>query len=144
MMLSTCASGIWAQDSGLGLGILVGDPTGLSAKLWLGDSSAIDAAAAWAFKDPPACHIHGDYFFHGSVPVDLSAGVLMFHLGAGGRVKLEKETKVGVRAPLGVDYWFDNHPIDVFLEIAAVLDLVPATEFDFNAGLGVRYFFAAK
>ena len=42
-MLLTCASGIWAQDSGLGLGILVGDPTGLSAKLWLGDSSAIDA-----------------------------------------------------------------------------------------------------
>ena len=144
LIVMASASGVWAQGKGIGLGIVVGDPTGLSAKLWLSDSSAIDAAAAWSFKDPPAFHVHGDYLFHGSVPAELSSGVLMFHFGAGARVKLEKETRVGVRAPLGLDYWFENHPIDVFLEIAAVLDLVPATELDLNGGLGMRYFFAKE
>jgi hypothetical protein len=139
-----CGGALRAQDTGFGLGIMAGDPTGISAKLWLGGQSAIDAAVAWSFRDPPAIHIHGDYLFHGGVPVDLSDGVLMFHFGVGGRVKLEDETRIGVRVPIGVDYWFDNYPVDVFLEAAAILDLVPATEFDLNAAIGIRYFFTTR
>ena len=133
-----------AQDRGAGLGIIAGDPTGISAKLWLGETAAIDAAAAWSFLDPPAFHFHADYLLHGAVAVDMPAGSLMFHTGIGGRLKAEEETVLGVRIPFGLAYWFESQPIEVFLEIAVILDLAPATELDLGAGLGIRYFFARK
>jgi len=38
-----------AQDRGFGLGIIVGEPTGLSFKKWSGDTTAIGGAIAWSF-----------------------------------------------------------------------------------------------
>ena len=38
-----------AQDSGFGAGFILGEPTGVSAKLWLSKDDAIDYAAAWSF-----------------------------------------------------------------------------------------------
>src|SRR5215472_7883144 len=35
-----------------GLGILAGEPTSLSGKLWLSATTAIDAGAGWSFVDP--------------------------------------------------------------------------------------------
>ncbi len=35
-----------SQNRGFGLGIVLGEPTGLSAKLWTGNSNAFDFAAA--------------------------------------------------------------------------------------------------
>ena len=32
-------------------------------------------------------------------------------------------------------------PFDVFLELVAVLNLIPSTTFSFEGGLGIRYFF---
>ena len=60
------------------------------------------------------------------------------------RLKAEEETVLGVRIPFGLAYWFESQPIEVFLEIAVILDLAPATELDLGAGLGIRYFFARK
>ena len=37
-----------AQDSGFGLGVILGEPTGISGKLWLGGKTAIDGATAWS------------------------------------------------------------------------------------------------
>ena len=37
---------IHAQDKGTGLGIIVGEPTGFSAKHWLTNTTAIDGAIA--------------------------------------------------------------------------------------------------
>jgi hypothetical protein len=34
-----------------------------------------------------------------------------------------------------------NAPIDVFIEVAPLLDIIPETDFSFNGGLGVRFFF---
>jgi len=48
---------------------------------------------------------------------------------------------LGIRFPVGVAYLFDDAPVDLFLEVAPTLDLVPGTYLDFDAGLGVRYYF---
>jgi hypothetical protein len=132
--------GAAAQDSGIGVGLILGEPTGLSAKLWLGQNTAVDAAAAWSFRDPGALHIHADYLFHKFDLLEVPQGRLPFYAGIGGRIKLETETRIGVRLAVGADYMFDSVPLDVFLEVVPLLDLVPATEFGFNAAIGVRYF----
>lgn len=39
-----------AQDHGFGMGIILGEPTGLSAKAWTSNDNAFDFALAWSFN----------------------------------------------------------------------------------------------
>jgi hypothetical protein len=138
MLLCSNAS---AQVSGFGLGIILGEPTGISAKLWKGETTAIDAAAGWSSGKNSVLHLHADYIFHNFNLIDVQKGKLPFYYGIGGRVKFADDTKVGIRIPVGMNYIFAGAPFDIFLELVPLLDLMPDTEFDIKAGLGARYFF---
>ena len=132
-----------AQGS-FGIGIIVGEPTGLSSKIWLNHRSAIDLAAAWSFADETALHLHGDYVTHFYDLIDVSKGSLPLYVGVGGRVKFgENDDFIGIRVPVGLAYIFDGVPVDIFLEVVPLLDVAPDTEFTMNAAIGVRYFFGA-
>ncbi|HVP58463.1 MAG TPA: hypothetical protein VMU02_10220 [bacterium] len=129
----------------LGVGIMVGEPTGLSAKLWTSNTTAMDLGAAWSFADEVAFHIHGDYLFHKPGPPEIEVGRILFYVGVGGRIKLEEDSnRVGVRMPLGVTYLFPQSHLDFFLEIVPVLDLAPATELRGNGGFGIRYYLGGR
>jgi hypothetical protein len=132
-----------AQNRGFGLGIIIGEPTGISGKLWTGGNTAIDGAAAWSFEKEASVHLHGDLLFHNFSfhPREIRKGTLLLYYGIGGRIKFEDKSKVGVRVPLGINYLFPHGPLDFFLEIVPVLDLAPSTKFGMNGALGFRYFF---
>jgi hypothetical protein len=36
---------------------------------------------------------------------------------------------------------FSNAPVDIFVELVPILNLAPSTDFDFNGGIGARYWF---
>jgi hypothetical protein len=135
------------EPSGLGLGIIVGEPTGLSAKAWLSGNTAVDAAAAWSvLGNYQSIHVHADFLVHSFGLFDLSPGDLPLYYGVGGRVRLagqeeNQKMKIGVRVPVGVSYLFESVPIDLFLELVPLLDLVPSTAFGWNSGVGIRYYF---
>ena len=122
-----------AQDGGFGLGVILGEPTGICGKLWLGGKTAIDGAAAWSFNKGGNLHLHSDYLLH-SLYSELG-----FYYGLGVRVKLADDRRVGVRFPLGISY-MGNTPLDIFLEAAPLLDLAPSTAFRVNAAIGFRFF----
>jgi len=132
---------ILAQADGIGVGIILGEPTGLSGKLWLTEKTAADAAVAWSMWDGGALHVHADFLVHSFNLINVSQGQLPLYFGIGARVKLSDDPMVGVRVPVGLAYLFGSAPIDVFLELVPILDLVPATDFDFNSAIGIRYFF---
>lgn len=134
-------SNINAQSKGIGLGLIIGEPTGISFKYWTGSTTAFDAALAWSFIDEGAFHIHGDYIFHNMRLISVPEGTLPFYYGIGARIKTANDTKLGVRVPLGLAYLFSNAPVDIFLEIVPILDLTPKTDFSINAAIGARYFF---
>lgn len=134
-------STVKAQSSGVGLGLIVGEPTGISFKYWTGSTTAFDAALAWSFVDGGAFHIHGDYIFHNMRLISVPEGLLPFYYGIGARIKTADKTRLGVRVPLGLAYLFQSAPVDIFLEIVPILDLTPKTDFAINAALGARYFF---
>ncbi len=113
----------------------------MSGKLWLTDRSAVDMAAAWSFSDEEAFHLHADYLLHNFDLISVSQGRLPIYFGVGGRVKFEDESKLGVRVPVGLAYIFDGAPLDIFFEIVPILDLIPDTEFEANAAIGIRFFF---
>ena len=134
-------STINAQSKGVGLGLIVGEPTGIGGKYWTSTTTAFDAALAWSFVDENAFQIHADYLFHNIRLITISEGKLPFYYGIGARLKTANDIKLGVRVPLGLAYLFQNVPIDIFVEVVPILDLIPKTDFQINAALGARYFF---
>jgi len=130
-----------AQSKGIGLGLIIGEPTGISFKYWTTSTTAFDAALAWSFIDEGAFHIHGDYLFHNFTLISVPKGKLPFYYGIGGRLKTAHDARFGIRVPLGLAYLFQNAPVDIFLEVVPILDLTPKTDFSINAAIGARYFF---
>jgi len=147
VILTLCFFARIAQGKGFGIGIIVGEPTGISLKNRLGNKGAIDGAIAWSFGGKQdALHIHADYLLN-SFNL-LEKGNLSLYLGVGGRIKLKGDdgkdngdTKLGVRIPVGLNYILTSAPLDVFLEIVPLLDLTPSTSFAFNGAIGIRYYF---
>jgi hypothetical protein len=137
-------SAVQAQDSGFGLGIILGEPTGISTKLWTTDDQAVDMAIAWSFENEDAVHLHADLLIHSPNVVRVDMSRLVAYYGIGGRIKFEHKSKVGIRIPLGLNYLPSRTPIDFFLEIVPLLDLAPNTDFSLNAAIGIRYFFGKK
>ncbi len=130
-----------AQQNGLGLGIIVGEPTGLSFKQWIGGDKAVDGAIAWSFREPGSLHIHADHLWHKFELINVSTGKLPLYFGVGGRIRFANDAELGIRLPVGLAYLFDGAPVDVFLEVVPILDLVPASDVSFNGAFGARYYF---
>lgn len=140
-----------ADKGTLGVGIIVGEPTGICAKIYLAKDRALDIAAGSAFISN-GLQIHGDYVFHPWILQDRDSFVLPVYLGPGLRVidysggsTGSSHFAVGLRAVIGLLFDFKNAPLDAFLEVAFV------GEYDFktgnglgaafNAGFGIRYYF---
>ncbi|MFQ5823510.1 MAG: BAPKO_0422 family outer member beta-barrel protein [bacterium] len=137
-----------AQQRGFGTGMILGEPTGISIKNWIGYSKAIDFAIAWSFEGNNSLTIHADYLNHNFKLIHVEKGSLPLFYGIGGRVRFNDhngkdndDIRFGVRVPVGLAYLFENVTLDLFTEIVPILDLVPETDFKLNAAVGIRFFF---
>ena len=136
----TTSMALSAQGKGLGVGVIVGEPTGLCAKFWTTGGQAFDAAAAWSFVDDSAFYVHVSYLFHFADLISVKKGELPLYAGIGGKVKFVDPVVLGIRFPFGLEYLFTEVPLGIFLEIAPCLVLYPGSDFDIGAGLGARYY----
>ncbi len=154
LMLPITAVQALQQDGRTGVGIILGQPTGLSIKRWLSDTRAVDGAAAWDLSGNDAFQLHADYLIHDLdlIPHQGLQGQLAFYYGIGGRMKLStgnggigphhnRDVLLGIRVPVGVDYLLPHTPIDIFGEIVPTLNVIPDTRFDVDAAVGARYYF---
>jgi hypothetical protein len=132
---------VTAQDRGIGLGVILGQPTGVSLKIWTGRSQAFDVAVAWAFDREEAVHVHADYLFHNFRLFRVEKGQFVLYYGIGGRIKAESRTRFGIRIPIGISYLFEKDPLEIFFELGPIMDLAPSTLFRMSTGVGIRYYF---
>jgi hypothetical protein len=132
---------LMAQQKDFGLGIILGEPTGVSAKLWTSGENAFDFAAAWSFQGEGNLLLQADYVWHIFRLIPVESGRLPFYVGVGAEVIFSDNPVLGVRVPLGLDYLFANAPVDIFVELVPILRLAPSTDFDFAGGIGARYWF---
>ena len=143
VLVLACAMPSLAGAGPFGVGLMIGEPTGLSLKNWTGRTVAFDAALAWSFEGRDGLHFHLDYLWHdfGIFPVE--KGWMPPYYGVGGRIRFEEDEdeSFGIRVPLGLAYIFDSRKVDLFVEVVPLLDLAPETDFDANAALGIRYYF---
>jgi len=157
LLLLASSGTLRAQDSGFGLGFMLGEPTGISGKYWISGDKALDFGVAWGLFHGGYLHVHGDYLFHKMELIKVSKGRLPLYYGPGLRVRSWNDGRywkhgryydyqgsrvdIGVRFPVGLAYLFEGAPVDVFLEVVPTLDLVPATGLEFDAAFGARYWF---
>ncbi|MCX6160669.1 MAG: DUF3996 domain-containing protein [Ignavibacteriae bacterium] len=125
-----------------GIGIMLGEPSGLSGKIFISKKSAIDAGIGISFADDyQALQIHTDYLQH----IAMSSYNLPLYYGIGAKLKFANddhpETRFGIRLPVGISWMPDNVPVDLFLEIVPLLDISPSARFKLNGSIGARFYF---
>jgi len=148
-IVSLCMGVAAARPQGVGLGLMGGDPSGFSLKVWTGYRTALDAGLGYSYlRYGTAPALHADALWHTQSVVSDVDGYLPFYIGVGGRIKFADEPRgypdlrLGVRIPFGVEYVFPTFPLGLFFELVPVFDLTPWNEFlDYNSSIGFRYYF---
>lgn len=142
LIISFAGIGSAAQKDDLGLGIIVGEPTGVSIKY--GNFPVI--GIAWSLDSH--FHLHCDYWAY---EASLKGPVNWF-VGVGGKIKFfsndnnrkdedkNSDIGLGVRIPLGLQYYIIPK-FELFGEVAPGIALIPSTDFDIDLGIGLRYHF---
>lgn len=136
-----------------GVGLVIGEPTGIAAKLYLDDDHAIQGAIGGAFIGGGIV-VQADYLWHPWILEDRDSFTLPVYLGPGVRVidyrggRDEDFFAAGLRAVAGILFDFKEVPLDVFIELAGVVEWQFGTIDDeqgpalaVEAGLGARYYF---
>jgi len=142
-----------------GLGLMFGDPTGLSGKYFVGPDTAIDfgvGGAGYGHGYRRGIHVHADYLWHPISLVSAEPFELPLYFGIGARFwsfdydndgdRYDGVSALGVRVPIGIAFDFNNVPLDIFIELGLVFDFfVNDYRDDFGVyGLGaagIRYYF---
>lgn len=144
-----------AQSGKLGGGVILGDPTGLSGKYFMGND-AVDVGLAYGSHE---FILYGDYLRHfpgvlGKENAFIAA--LNPYVGLGPVFAFGDNDKdhshhfindddddfaFGGRIPVGVEWKAREIPIGVSLEIVPGLVIIPETDAFVQGGLAVRYYF---
>lgn len=147
--------GEFESNKGFGLGFQFGVPTGITGKYFLtenGDTALDFAVGNYYRRSRGGINFHADFLWHPFVLGKTDSMLVPFYLGIGARIldhgdddrdRNGDHLHIGARAPIGIALDFTNVPIDIFLELALVVDLVSDDHAftDFNAALGLRYYF---
>uniref|UniRef100_A0A7C3RKQ4 DUF3996 domain-containing protein n=1 Tax=Dictyoglomus thermophilum TaxID=14 RepID=A0A7C3RKQ4_DICTH len=123
-----------------GVGIIAGEPTGISLRLWQDKVNAFDFGIAWSI-DANILHISADYVTHNFGIFKPTSGSMPFYYGIGLRILAKDNTNFGVRVPLGIVFMPKGTTLDFFFEMVPTLNLVPATNLDVDGAIGFRYYF---
>jgi hypothetical protein len=149
-------------SSDVGIGFILGNPSGLSAKLPAGSINAFHLILAynqnhgWGNRgwDNNECYnnnydgdcngrlyLGGDYVWYNYDAIPVSKGRLPFYYGPGIWTSVANDAAVGIRFALGLEYQFATAPFDIFLEIAPGIRVIPNTNGYVSSGLGGRFYF---
>ncbi|MEJ2194446.1 MAG: hypothetical protein P8X73_06240 [Ignavibacteriaceae bacterium] len=132
----------YSQQNGFGLGIILGEPTGLSAKFWTSTETAIDFGLGYSFTTSNSIiDFYGDYVFHNSNMLKAEEKFTVYY-GPGASLRInENNSRLGIRGVIGILWLPTGTPFDLFIEVAPIFDIIPETKFDFAGGVGGRYYF---
>jgi len=136
----------YTQERPFGLGLMFGEPTGFSAKLWTSNNNAFDFGLGWSvignrYESRSHINLHADYLWHAWNVIHSSERFPLYY-GIGGRFKGGgNEGSFAIRGVFGIAWMPHQTPIDIFFELAPSIEFTPSTGFAIDAALGIRYYF---
>lgn len=138
-----------------GLGIQVGEPSGLTGKLYLGGRrNAIDFTVGATYYDRDdrfADHFYAQVAYHWHI-TELTSGsgvAIPFRVGVGGFVTSgyyrwsndAYDAVLGARVPVGLDFDLEAAPVQFFIELGFQLTVLPPLRVGGDGAMGIRYYF---
>lgn len=134
------------QPGHFGLGGILGEPTGISAKYTIDRQFAVQGALGLSLVEK-GLWLSADFLlqFHnvfkdgGKLPLYLGGGLVIQDRGNGGKNK-SRDASLGIRAVVGVEYLAQDR-ISIFGEASAQPFLFPSWGFGISVGAGARYWF---
>ncbi len=147
----------------IGLGLELGEPTGLTGKLFVSPDVALDFGLGWIYRHyyyDDGVHLYGDVLFHPVSLVSAEAFELPLYIGGGLRywdfdycdmgVCTYGGSAIGIRVPVGISFDFNNVPLDIFMQFVPVIDFLRGDYYDryrdrthvgIDASIGIRFYF---
>lgn len=132
-----------ARAETIGIGLFLGQPTGLDLKIPLQRRSALDIVLGVnQFDDPHLSYGHVQYLATLGVARGRSVNV-PFRIGVGVALigVTDDNTVVAARVPLQLGLRFRRSPIEIYGEIAFVVLFDDGTDTDVDGGAGIRVYF---
>lgn len=132
-----------AQSRKLGIGVIVGAPTGFSAKYWSAPSEAIQGFVGGGFG---GIAFGADYLFHSNafrnpnIPFYYGPGIFVGAASFGGPRYDKSSLAVGARFMFGADYVFSRDPFDIAFEVGPALMLTPVVGLGLEGGIAFRFY----
>lgn len=131
-----------AQRGGgdVGLGLQIGDPSGITLQFYNPGFLSWDFLAAWDIDDFFFLNVHGLY--HRRIgqrhDVHLFYGPGAF-VGVHDRGPRDDDVVLGISGTIGIGAMIER--FQVYGSVTPRLSVIPGTDGDVGAGIGVRYFF---
>lgn len=142
---ASMANAIEGSKEQFAIGVILGDPTGLSGRAKFDGEHSVDAAIAGSTGRWPGLHLHADYLWDRAHAWETTQGPLFMYYGLGGRIisihdddSNNGKLSAGPRGSLGILYNFNNPNLELFGEGALILDIVPEIDVDLDIGIGLR------
>lgn len=138
------------QGKQFGFGIILGDPTGGTAKLWLTRDNALAFHLGASFFGSPRIGV--DYLWHFNA---FSSDIVNLYAGPGGVIGLGEghgfwsknkfirtgnEVGIGGRAMFGIDIVPQRTPLEIFIELGVLIAFIPDFGSAADAAVGVRFY----
>lgn len=139
LLLLWTANG-FAQDSALGYGAIIGEPSGLSFKSWLNGTLAVDGALAWSMVEEDRFQVQSDLLWHNSRLMTFAGSPFPLFAGLGVLLRFGQTYHFGFRLPVGGVFLIKGLGLDASMEVAPKYELVKDRGFGLDAGLSIRYY----
>lgn len=131
------------RGGNVGLGLVLGEPTGISAQVALGgpgQGTALNFALGLDMFDDEDLYVHLDYVFLVANLISSQSVALPAYVGVGGFFRDKSNASLGARVPFGLQLEFLATPLHIFGEVALQLTLVDDFHTHVVGAFGFRYF----
>jgi hypothetical protein len=128
-----------------GIGLELGEPSGINGKYFVGPSTAIDFGVGYIYRHyyyerGEGLHLYADLLFHPVVLARNPTFELPLYVGPGlrywdfawcdGNNCTFRGSAIGVRVPVGLSFDFNNVPLDIFIQLVPTIDFVSGPYYD--------------
>lgn len=142
------------QGKNFGIGVIIGEPTGLTAKIWTQKDMALAFSLGNSYFG--SVRIGMDYLWHFNA---FNSNIVNLYAGPGAAIgigessgwwykdkdqkwyKSSDEIGLGIRGILGINVVPRNSPIEIFGELGLMVGFLPGTYTNFEGAIGIRFYF---
>lgn len=148
LALSAAAPTAQAQrtSGAVGIGGQVGDPSGLTLKVYNANTASYEVLAAWSSIND-FFFLNGHALFENRISAQNVDQPLDWFIGPGGFIGTFQtggafggELVLGISGTVGIEMLLADH-FELYLRATPRFALVPETDGDLGGGLGLRYYF---